>query len=283
MSLRQWAVASLSNSAKLWLRRVYGPYGYLRVQSPVTALMGPQYRRSRTHLEIDLTWSCNLRCHNCNRSCSQIPTAERIEFEQIRRFLDEITASKQGWEQIRLLGGEPTLHPEIDAILDVILTWRDTCSPDTLIEITSNGHGSHVNRVIEGLPSGVVLNNTQKSSRTQPFCSFNIAPVDRPEYAFAEYSNACRVIKYSGVGFTPYGWYACPVAGGIDRIMGFDMGMKHLPEKEDDMLDQLKVFCRLCGHFKRLFEHPVVRPLQSESWKKAYARHLEKPPSLTRY
>ncbi|MET0088633.1 MAG: radical SAM protein [Candidatus Thiodiazotropha sp.] len=282
MSFRQRVAASLPDNTGRWVRGLLSPYSYLRVQAPLTALMGPQYSRSRTNLEIDLTWSCNLRCHNCNRSCSQVPTVERIEPEQIRRSLDETKSCGQSWERIRLLGGEPTLHPDIDAILEEILSWRDRYSPDTRIELTSNGFGARVTRVIHSMPTGVVVNNTRKSTRVQPFRSFNIAPVDCPEYTLADYRNGCRVIL-TGMGFTPYGWYACPIAGGIDRIMGFDLGMKQLPDRRDDMLEQLQVFCRLCGHFKRLYEFPLHVTRQSLTWKRAYARYREEPPTLTRY
>lgn len=267
--------------ALLW--GIASPYSFLRVQSPVTALLGPQYRRSRTHLEIDLTWSCNLLCHNCNRSCSQAPTSERMDVDQITRMLNESTETGQRWEQIRLLGGEPTLHPEFSEILDRLLMWRRSFSPETRIEISSNGYGSAVQRVLEKMPSGVVVNNTNKVSRFQQFQSFNVAPVDSPAYIHSDYSNGCLLIKVAGVGFTPYGWYPCPIAGGIDRIMGLDLGMKQLPAPDYDMHDQLRVFCRLCGHFKRLYERPVETPIMSETWREAYARYREEPPELTRY
>ncbi|MET0052262.1 MAG: radical SAM protein [Candidatus Thiodiazotropha sp.] len=282
MSFRQRVAARLPDNTGRWVRGLLSPYSYLRVQAPLTALMGPQYSRSRTNLEIDLTWSCNLRCHNCNRSCSQAPTAERINLEQIHRFVDETVNTGQVWERIRLLGGEPTLHPDINSILAEILRWRDRHSPDTRIELTSNGFGPHVTRVIDNIPLEVAVNNTRKSSRVQPFRSFNVAPVDCAEYAFADYSNGCRVIR-TGIGLTPYGWYACPIAGGIDRIMGYNLGMKCLPDHKDDMLEQLEVFCRLCGHFKRLHLFPVRSVQQSLTWKRAYARYREDPPTLTRY
>ena len=51
--------------------------------------IGPRYRRSRTRVELDITWACNLRCFNCNRSCEQAPTGESMTLDQIRRFVDE--------------------------------------------------------------------------------------------------------------------------------------------------------------------------------------------------
>jgi hypothetical protein len=206
-----------------------------------------------------------------------------MEVDQIRRLLDESTAAGQSWQQIRLLGGEPTLHPELFTIVDELLAWRRRSSPSTGIEVTTNGYGIVVQRVLERLPSVVKVNNTNKLSRIQPFRSFNIAPVDRVEYTYADYSNGCQVAEASGIGFTPYGLYPCPVAGGIDRIMGLDLGLKQLPVGDDDMHDQLKVFCQLCGHFKRLYEIPPDRPVMSKTWETSYARYQQNPPELTRY
>ncbi len=265
------------------LRYAVSPYSYFRVQSPVTALLGPEYRRSRTCLEIDLTWSCNLRCYNCNRSCGQAPTAERLKVDQIHRLVDENVATGQRWKRIRLLGGEPTLHPEFKEILEILITWKHKFSPETRLEITTNGYGRVVQKALTGIPSDVVIHNTNKVRRPQPFRSFNVAPKDCMEYAWADYTNGCRVMKNSGVGFTPYGWYVCPVAGGIDRIIGLDLGLKQFPAQNDDMDYQLKAFCRLCGHFKRLYGMPVRKPLLSKTWEEAYHLHRIDPPQLTRY
>ena len=282
LSLRQAVQRHLPTQAVVLLRKILSLMNYLRVQASVTAVLGPQYRRSRTRLEIDLTWSCNLRCFNCNRSCEQAPTGERMEPKQIRHFIDQSIATGQQWKQIRLLGGEPTLHPEFSEIVHMLLAWREKHSPNTRLEVVTNGYGCKVEGALARLPPGIEVHNTSKVSQTQPFRSFNVAPVDCAEYDQADYTNGCRVIKVSGIGLTPYGWYPCAIAGGIDRIVGFDLGRKHLPDPEDDMLDQLKIFCRLCGNFKRRYEPPVYRPVKSQTWEWIYNRHREEPPKLTK-
>ena len=89
-----------------FLRRLRGWKDFLRVQGPLTQVLGPQYRRSRTRIELDITWLCNLTCPHCNRSCPQAPTTEHLSLEDIARFLDESKARNLRWEQIRVLGGE---------------------------------------------------------------------------------------------------------------------------------------------------------------------------------
>jgi hypothetical protein len=85
------------------------------------------------------------------------------------------------------------------------------------------------------------------------------------------------------MGLIPYGYYACPVAGGIDRIFGFDIGKKKLPKQDDNMHDQLNKFCRYCGIFKRLELHSVNKPVISKSWASAYTDYKLNKIALTRY
>lgn len=275
--------AGLPRPLRTGLLHARGWWRVVRVQRAVTRVLGPRYQRSRTCIEIDITWACNLRCYNCNRSCEQAPTGEGMTLDQIDRFVAESVAGGVRWERIRLLGGEPTLHPEFFSILERLRAYRDAHSPSTRIEVTSNGHGDKVQRALERIPQDVVVENTQKTSVEQPFQSFNVAPADRPAYRNADFANGCAVTEVCGVGLGPYGYYPCAVAAGIDRIVGLDMGRRALPGPEDDMVDQLDAFCRRCGSFKREPEPPVERPVSSKTWDDAYASHRTHAPSLERY
>jgi hypothetical protein len=259
-------------------------YNAWRVKRAPTKVMGPQYHRSRSFIEIDITWACNLNCFNCNRSCEQAATGEHMTVEQIQRFVDESVAANSRWGRIRLLGGEPTVHKQFFEILDVVRAYRDQHSPDTVIEVITNGHGDKVNAAIARIPADVAINNTSKETKVQPhFGSFNIAPKDVPSYADADYRNGCWVIENCGFGLGPNGYYPCAVAGGIDRIYGWDLGRKSLPVVTDGMDDLLEKFCQHCGHFKREIEGSFDAPIMSETWKAAYEKYKKKRPQLTRY
>ena len=83
------------------------------------------------------------------------------------------------------------------------------------------------------------------------------------------------------MGLNMHGYYPCAVAAGIDRIFGFDNARKHLPEKNDQMFDQLNTFCKLCGHFKK---HDVInKEKKSVTWEKAYAQYQDDNSKLTKY
>lgn len=46
---------------------------FLRAQSFVAKGFGRPFQPSRNYAEIDITYKCNLKCINCNRSCTQAP------------------------------------------------------------------------------------------------------------------------------------------------------------------------------------------------------------------
>jgi len=285
-----WRAYVFGLRAKLppsWRRaagRLYRPYALWRVGEPATRLLGPRYRRSRDRIDIDVTWRCNLRCFDCNRSCGQAPTEERMTVGQVRRFLNESVDRGVRWKKIGLVGGEPTLHPDFDRIVAMVLEYRDRHSPDATVKVFSNGHGREVREVLARIPPAVHLVDTRKNSRRQDhFVPFNLAPRDSDEYRGAQFVNACPSARDGGMGLSPYGYYPCCAAAGIDRIFGFDCGRKALPPDDDGMQDDLRRFCSLCGFFRLNYtiDTPAGVSL-SESWRAAYAAWHAHPPALTR-
>lgn len=251
-------------------------YRHVRLSKTTTRLVGPQYRRSRERIEIDITYVCNLRCLNCNRSISQAPEKMHISLDMIRRFVDESISRSKHWKVIRVLGGEPTLHPEFQEILAELLRYR-AWSPNSRIELVSNGHGKAVNAALAKVPAGIIVENTAKVGNIQPgFGAFNFAPVDDPAFQAAEYRNGCDIMEQCGMGLTPLGYYPCAVAGGIDRIAGKHLGIRSLPAEDDDMLEASDKLCRLCGHFREGHcapegvRAPLLTQAMSPTWQKLY-------------
>ena len=240
----------------------------------MTKIMGRQFTRSRSKIEIDLTYECNLKCHGCNRSCRQAPDKTHISLSQIDDFIEESISRKIYWKRIRLLGGEPTLHPDFEEILYKFAEYKLNF-PKTRLEVTTNGFGRRVKRNIIRIPPFFHIENTAKTSVVQEgFYAFNMAPIDDQKYKNLDFTNGCSNIEDCGIGLTPSGYYPCTLAGGIDRILGIDMGRKTLPESEDDMLDLLKEFCKMCGRFKsRVFKPPWINDNPqntSPKWRNAY-------------
>jgi hypothetical protein len=282
--VRPWVPSRIRETIVKFLNGPAARFGHLRTKRWTTRLLGFEYHRALRRIEIDITYACNLACFNCDRSCTQAPTGEHMTLKQIDRFVRESIAAEIQWERIRLLGGEPTLHPQIKEILRLLLWYRRHFSSATVIEITTNGCGEKVRSVLQSISPEIQIDNTQKQRDVQPaFNTFNVAPKDLRAYHSSDFRNACIISHRCGIGLTPYGYYPCAVAGGIDRIVGWDRGRKSLPSDTDDMDDLLEAFCSHCGHFKRHQENYVVNPVMSSTWRKAYDRYRQRRPRLTLY
>ncbi len=267
---------------------IFHHYEIWRVSRRTTRVLGRRWRRARRRLEVDLTYACNLRCNDCNRSVPQAPSSAHLSQQQIRACIDESVAKGYRWDLIRLLGGEPTLHPEFLEIVELLRDYRRTHARSLKIEVITNGYGAKVSRILALIPDDIVVRNTQKASSIQgDFEPFNRAPCDLPEHGRSDYSNGCWISEYCGMGLTPSGYYHCAVAGGIDRVFGLGIGRKSIPDVDDRMHDEMSSLCRLCGHFCKQLQPVPERQRISESWRTAYARwhanagHVRRrPPAL---
>ena len=200
-----------------------------------------------------------------------------MPLELVQRFVDDSIAREKRWSRIRVLGGEPTLHPEFLPIIQELRRYRDW-HPACVVEVVTNGHGARVQAQLQRLPSGVWVENSRKTGAVQPsFGPFNLAPVDDTAYRHADFSNGCAIMHDCGMGLTPSGYYPCAVAGGIDRITRNGLGRSELPDDTDDMDAALRDLCRLCGRFRdghyvpKNLRPPLKEERISPTWQRLYA------------
>lgn len=250
----------------------------VRCRKVVTKLLGYKYTRSRTLIEIDITYQCNLKCFQCNRSVRQAPEYLDLPVAAIDDFVSDSIRRSIQWKRIRVLGGEPTLHPAFLQIIDTLSRYRDH-HPECMIEVVSNGYGETVKKILAALPDWVLIDNSYKSDNYQAtFRAFNYAPVDDILFKRADFANGCDVLRDCGMALTPLGYYPCAVAGGIDRIMGKGLGLRSIPNQDDDMRTILSKSCRYCGRFRdglfipRILRAPVDPELMSPAWTTLYSQ-----------
>jgi hypothetical protein len=270
----------------LWLRRVaHGfrrAWRWCRIQVPVAAVLGPQYRRSRERIEIDITYRCNLSCPNCNRSCAQAPEALDLPLARVSDFVDASIRAAKRWRSIRVLGGEPSLHPQFHQVIGELRRYT-AWNPGCALVIVSNGHGPFVRAQLDRLPHDAQLEDAEGRGRTPlRFRPFNLAPRDDWRFSLADFRSGCTIMEECGTGLGPTGYFPCAVAAGIDRVLNWGGGRPTLPGDDDDMLDLSERCCAMCGLFRDGHHvSPSVRPdlvdgPTSPSWREAYASHRER-------
>lgn len=259
----------------LYLKHVWRNF---RTHRSVTGILGAQYVRSHEFIEIDITYRCNLYCLNCNRSVRQAPEELDISIHLIHEFVNQSLRREIKWKRIRILGGEPTLHPNFIEIVH-ILNQYTLFNSDCEIQVVTNGYSKQTIELLKQLPKDIWIENTRKVSPNQTrFAPFNNAPCDIPHLANKDFTNGCAIMEECGMGLTPLGYYPCAISGGIDRIAKLELGRASIPNKNDKMLNEVSELCRFCGrfidgHFIPLnLRMPLEQETMSQTWKELYTK-----------
>jgi len=95
----------------------------------------------RINVECNLTLRCQLNCTNCNRMMGRAPDRgeeEDMTVEQVQRFVYQLAGGPVKVKRLKLLGGEPLLHPWFAEVYGILASAIE----DGLIQkvkIESNG------------------------------------------------------------------------------------------------------------------------------------------------
>ena len=83
-------------------------------------------------LELDITYVCGMNCHNCNRMTGIAPgrPEQNITVAQIETLIADSIRLQYPWKEWFLVGGEPTTHPDLDAIVSRIAEYRAAHNPE---------------------------------------------------------------------------------------------------------------------------------------------------------
>ena len=209
-----------------------------------------------TWLEIDLTYSCGLGCHNCNRMTQLLPgtAAERVSVEQIEWLISESLRLNYPWEHWWLVGGEPTTHPRLMEICRLISKYRDIRGTDVFsIGMATHGYGEHTNMVVRRIqhefPHIKILNSKKSGPVNEHFVAVCLAPVD---YGDTGPYHGCGVSWHCGIALNYRGFYPCAIAAAIDRIFNLNAFVTKLEEVTISRMKELwNVYCGLCGYHGR--------------------------------
>jgi len=86
------------------------------------------------YLETHLCDHCNLKCKGCGHNCDEIKDEIFADINQYEKDINELS-KKIKIRKIRLLGGEPLLHPEVEKFISA----TRKAFPKSSIHIVTNG------------------------------------------------------------------------------------------------------------------------------------------------
>lgn len=272
--------------------------------------------------ELDIVNFCNLSCYACNRFMDSMPTKNKMTLEQIKRFVDESIELNWNWRELRVMGGEPTLHPEFKEILHELLRLKDN-KPSIVLKVITNGSGDKVKERIKLIPKDYVVGNSETryeetgialdpekdkyavrpNARMIPdFGNMWQAPIDNlpiskivnfpgkipPSMPVNLYKEntifSCQVHETCGLGISHLGILPCGCGNAIGRVLGLDFFFKSLKEITIEAChEKLELLCGLCGRNMNYTTPVSENKDMSEFWQKAFENyHTNGEPELPR-
>ena len=116
---------------------------------------------------------CNLNCASCNHFSSLVPSTDKGKsIEQITSDLTLLSKVKEGFNCLTILGGEPTLHPELSKILRI----ARQIYPNKQINLVTNGTNYDK---FEKWRDSIIENNIHVILSLYPYCDDNMERAEK--------------------------------------------------------------------------------------------------------
>ena len=218
-------------------------------------------------IEIDVTEQCNLACTSCVRGCDKFVSTEPVmSVDVIGKFVDESLDLGYEWTHIAVMGGEPTTHPDIIEIFEILWSYKDIY-PSCDIWTMTNGCIPYV------YPSWVRAVYNRDHSYHH---AYYVSPED---VRYPRTKRTCHVLSDCGLLLSNHGYLPCCNANVHHRVFGLSDGISSLAEVTyDRMMDLCEDYCRHCGWYMMdTFRHGDLMKYScttmSPTWEEAFDRY----------
>jgi hypothetical protein len=217
-------------------------------------------------IEIDITEKCNLSCKSCVRGCDNFKSDVMISLDKIQRFVDESIELNYQWERIGIMGGEPTLHPQLSEIINILYDYHQF-NPSCHFWTRSNCI------IPFDFPSWIEY---QKNIDHSYHHAFYVSPQD---VNYPMDKRTCHVLYDCGLMYSYHGYLPCCNSNVHIRAFNLIDGIQSLKNVNIESIIQLcEMYCKHCGWYMmddfesgHLMEYPDT--YMSETWRKAMDRY----------
>ena len=123
---------------------------YIKAKGAQVAIVHPQQMH---FINLDITAFCNLKCYSCNHFIDSAVAKAKdspliMTLDQVKDFVEESQQLNWRWDELRLTGGEPSIHPQFKEILKVVGEGLRSYLPNVTLKIVSNGTGKKVRKIL---------------------------------------------------------------------------------------------------------------------------------------
>ena len=121
-------------------------------QSDGRGLVSVVYPQRLDLVNLEITQYCNLNCHSCDQFIDSAPTRHKkiMTVDQVKDFIEESQRLNWNWVELRLTGGEPSLHPDFLEIMRLLNEGlKEKYLPNLVLKIISNSTGKKVRSVFD--------------------------------------------------------------------------------------------------------------------------------------
>jgi len=231
-------------------------------------------------LEICITYRCNVRCNNCGVQCTQAPCGVEcdLSLQDIEKLLTESIEINKIWKEIRLTGGEPTLHKNLEDICKLLINYQKSVKECNYLGVLSNGVNQKQLDMVKAL--GLDVGVWYKDNNIQhPYDPINNSPTDRG----IPYRRGCYIPMNCGQYFNYLGFFVCAPAAGAARVLNYNSLTKNVKdisiEKAIASYDEV---CKHCVYSSPGYESgPVTcnrtkEPIITKTWDEALKTYNNK-------
>lgn len=231
------------------------------------------------HLKPNITYVCDRGCPNCNRATRLCPSSEREDLspEQFAKMLGDSARVGHKWLRITLTGGEPTMHPQFEQIVDAMMDYKREHNPECKMCTYTYHHREFfekVERVKAKYPDFIVFDTKKDKPRIHLYAP-HMAPVDDPKFGPGHAYIGCHLGGHlCGLGYDSRGFFCCSLGAAIARIFALGIAVPNVADiSRDVMIGQFKHLCSRCGFYNLAKPSPGNGEPISPAWKDAIERY----------